>query len=218
MKNLFLTMTAGLILLTSCSKDDSTEQINDQTTNSIFTLEQHNDRAMFIPFQMEETESSANFTTDTRTNEEFAHSNGLFDLNQRNPVILNWDGYQSNTGINGNASLKIVNPSFSLNIKMEPECIMVEGNAAVYGGIITEVRELSGNTPPLTVNWKFYFQVIDTESGSPTDFDLISNTWFFASPRSRSLCTVYPPNHRIWSSNGHQEVTNPGYVVVSSNQ
>ena len=38
MKNLILSMTAGLILLTGCSKDDSVEQIEEQTVDHVYVL------------------------------------------------------------------------------------------------------------------------------------------------------------------------------------
>lgn len=216
MKNLIVTMTAGLILLTGCSKDESFETTEEQTANSIYVLEQNNGQAMFRTIAIEPFQSGENFTT-TTDNSEFGHTSGLFAPTNRDAVILSWSANRDETGTYGNAELQMSGPNYSMHIVMETECITVDGDTAMYGAIITEVVELSGNTPPLTASWRFYFQVKDNEQGIGLGFDQISGKWIFASPRSQSLCAVYPPKHPIWSSNGYENVMNPGFVEVSNN-
>ncbi len=97
---------------------------------------------------------------------------------------------------------------------METECVRIDGDEAVYGGIITEVIERSGNAPRIDVNWRFYFKVIDTESSRSEIYDKISNNRVLASPRSISLCNI-PVTDPFWSTQGYEEVRNRGYVEVS---
>ena len=217
MKNLFLTITAGLFLLTGCSKDDSLELIEPKSANSIYVLDQNMDQANFNTIEIDNFQAEAKLITTTERSG-FGHTSGFYEPALRNPVTLSWSANSDDSGSYGTAELKISTPSYSMHFIMETECITVDGNTAMYGAIITEVVELIGDTPPLTTAWRFYFQVKDGDNNGTKrlDFDQMSNKWIFASPRSPSLCLIYPPNHRIWSSSGYQNVLNSGFVKVSN--
>lgn len=216
MKNLFLTLTAGLFLLSACSKDESFETIDEQSNDVIYVLDQNQEQGTFTTMAVDNYQGGVNFTK-TTGNSDFGHTSGLFQPMYRDPVVLSWSGNRDDTGTYGNAELLISRTNYNIHILMEAECITVDGDTAMYGAIITEVIELSGDAPPLTANSRFYFRVKDNQQGGSAGFDQISNTLIFASPRSQSLCNVYPPDHRIWSSNGYENVMSPGFVEVSNN-
>lgn len=216
MKNLIIPIALGVFLFPSCSNDESFEPVEEQTTDSIYVLEQNMGQSTLGIIEIDNFTSGANYLTTTNGND-FAHSSGLYEPSFRDPVILSWYGNHDNTGAYGTAELQISRPTYSIHVVMETECITVNGNTAMYGAIITEVIELSGNTPPLTDMWRFYFQVKDKTPSLRNGVDQISNKWIFASPRSVSLCSIYPPNHPIWSSNGQADVLSPGFVEVSNN-
>ena len=212
MKNLILLMTAGLILLTGCSKDESFEPIEEQTNDLVYVLEQHGNTSTFRTI----TPEGANLTLIT-DKDGFGETFGLYSPYTRDQRLLSWSGFTDETGTYGTAEYYFSLPEYTLHFVMQAECIVVEGNKAMYGGIITEVIERSWNAPEITENWRFYFKVIDNEQRqfSSHIYDQISNTMIFASPRSMSLCNIYPPGHRIWSSEGYQDVHEPGFVEVS---
>lgn len=210
MKNLILTMTAGLILLTGCSKDESFETTQEQINDLVYVLEQNGNTSNFKTITLE----GANLTLTTE-DDGYGETYGLYAPNTRDPRLLSWSGFTDETGTYGTAEYHFSLPAYTLHFVMQAECIVVEGNKAMYGGIITEVIERSGNAPEIAENWRFYFKVIDNEQGSRHIYDQISNTMIFASPMSPSLCNAYPPGHRIWSSEGYQDVREPGFVEVS---
>jgi len=216
MKNLIIPIALGIFLFTSCSKDESLEQTEDQTSNLIHVLEQNLEQDSFRTIEIDNFTGGINYTATTRDND-FAHCSGLYMPGNRDATILSWSGNRDNTGTYGYAELQITKPSYSLHIVMETECITLDGNKAVYGAIITDVIELRGNAPQIGELWRFYFQVTDNKLGFSTVADQISSTMLFASPRSHSLCATYPPNHDIWSSNGRENVLDPGFVEVSRN-
>jgi hypothetical protein len=216
MKNLFLILTAGLFLLTACSKDESFETIDEQSNDVIYVLDQNQEQGAFTTMAVDNSQGGLNFTR-TTDNSEFGHTSGLYAPMYQDPVILSWSANKDETGTYGTAELQISRTNYNIHVVMQTECISVDGNKAMYGAIITEVLELSGDTPPLTANWRFYFQVTDNQQGGSAGYDQISSTLIFASSRSPSLCNVYPPDHRIWSSNGYENVMNPGFVEVSNN-
>jgi hypothetical protein len=216
MKNLFLTITAGFILLTGCSIDESIEPIDEQSSDAIYLLDNSTEQNSFSILEIDNVSGELNYTSKPNPNT-FACTSGLYDPMMRDVEVLSWNGIQDDTGCFGSATLEIRKPSYTIYARMETECITVVGNKAMFGATITEVLEISGNTPPITAMWRFYFQVTDADHVISNDYDQISNIWIFASPRSASLCSVYAPNHRIWSSKGHANVLPPGFVEVSNN-
>ena len=213
MKNLILPIALGLMLLTACSKEESVTPIEPQMLDSVFVIDQ-NGGFDFEPMNVENSIQEVT-TTDKESGTRFGFSEGLYQPSFRDPVILSWSGSTDSNGNYGVAELEIRKPSYTLHVKMQTACVVVDGNKAVYSGLITEVLEISGNAPVITENWRLYFQVTDNSSIRSIE-NKISNKWIFASPRSVSLCNVYPPSHRIWSTQGQADVVSPGYVDVTS--
>ncbi len=214
MKNLIIPMTFGLILLIGCSKDESFEPTEEQTIDSVYILKQIDGTTIWETTAIDGL-TGKNFNYPTDDHNLYGHTNGAFMPAYRDEVIITWSGTEDGTGTRGSAELQMSTPAYSFHFILETECVTVDGDAAVYGGIIVEVVQTSGNPPPFGVNWRFYFKVIDSEQGGGVNYDQISNTRIFASPRSMSLCDEYLPNNRIWSSQGYENVIEPGFVEVS---
>ncbi|MFY0631777.1 MAG: hypothetical protein JXR05_15535 [Flavobacteriaceae bacterium] len=214
MKNLILRITLGFLLLTGCSTDESFESMEEQTTNSIYVLEQNTDQSTFRTIDIDNLQSSPNNFDFIRTDNSIGHTSGLFIPTKNNATVLSWSAYKDESGTYGTAELQIATRTYSMHLMMEAECIMIEDNEAVYGAIITQVVELKGDAPLLSEMWRFYFKVKDINNG--LDFDQISNKWIFASPRSQSFCSIYTPSHPIWSSEEYTNVMKPGFVKVSN--
>lgn len=219
MKNLFLTTAAALFLLTACSKDESFEtvEIENQTNEKVYVLDQSKAESNFTPLNsVNNSEGGVNFSRRT-DNSEYGFTSGLYQPLYMDPTSLSWSGSRDESGSFGTVELQINRTNYNIHIVLEAECISVDGDTAMYGATIIDVIEVSGDTPPLTVMWRMYFQVKDNDNGNGIGFDQISNTLIFASPRSVSLCNIYPPKHGVWNTNGHANVQSPGFVEVSNN-
>lgn len=216
MKNSILLIALGSLILTSCSKDESFEQTEEQTLDSIYISKQNNGSTNWERTPMNALHTGTDFTYTAYDNNEIGETNGVFVSTSRDANTITWTGFQDETGAYGNAEVLISSPSYTLRLQMITECVTVKGKEAVYGGIITQVTESSGNPPPFNVNWRFYFNVVDSGQNRGVSYDQISHTRIFASPRSQSLCNVYLPGDRIWSSQGYENVHQPGFVEVTN--
>ena len=213
MKNFTLLFALGLILLTSCSKEDSLEQTDLQTINSVYVLNQINGSTSWDTTVLNETQRSP-----LHSNEFEAHTEGYYQPSSRNGMSITWTGTRYEDGTRkGSADLKQSSPGTNFHFILETECITVYVNEAVYGGTITQIKALSGNAPDITVGWRFYFKVIDSGQEENGPLDKIANTTFFTSPMSPSLCNVLLPTEFLWSSNGYSDVVQPGYVIAYNN-
>lgn len=213
MKNLLLTTAAALLLLTACSKEETFEPRQEQMEDTVYVLNQ-TDRITWEKTSLGLQQTGSNFTYSTDDPFRSVHTSGEFVSTSRNTNTITWSGTEHEGRIHGSAELLLSTPGYSLGLRLATECVMVEGNEAVYGGIVTEVLERSGNPPPFGVNWRFYFKVIDTGEGSSIGYDQISNTQIFAQPRSSSMCNVLLPGNSIWSNEGYEAVLAPGFVKV----
>ena len=210
MKNLILPIALAVILLTACSKEEFVEQIEEQNIDSVYVLNQFNGAATWDTMLVDEMQRGTMHIT--------AHTDGYYQPNTQNGMTITWSGTQFESGSSkGEAELKQTTPNFSFHFYLETECVTVQGNEAVYGGTITKVGKLSGNTPAIGIGWHFYFKVIDNGIGDSSAFDQIANKTIFASPLSPSLCDNLPDSH-IWSSEGYEDVFLPGYVFVSTKE
>jgi len=213
MKNLILTTVLGIILLTGCSRDDSIELIENQTTNSSYVLYQLNDIDSGETIVLDEFQRTGYFQTPIT-----AHTEGYYLPSYKNAMTITWSGTQYADGSRkGRAELIQISPDINFHFILDTECIMAEDNEAVYGGTIIEVKSLYGGLTDIDLGWRFYFKVIDSKHSGNNSYDKIANITMFASPRSPSLCGIYPPSNIIWSLKGYSKVIEPGFVVVSSN-
>lgn len=213
MKNLFLPIALATILLTSCSKDDSTELIEEQNIQSVIVLNQYNGNSFWDSKEINVPERSTNNSNDISAN-----TNGHYMPTDRDEMTITWTGNQDENGARGSAELKQESPNSSFHFELETECVTVMGNEAVYGGVITKIKSLGGNTPNITVGWRFYFKVIDGHMGNDQNipYDQIANTTIFASPMSPTLCDVFLSDNFTFSIQEYTVVTEPGFVEVSN--
>ena len=212
MKNSILFIALGLILLTGCSKDESIEQLEEQTNNLVYVSKQYNGDSFWEAKKIDFKENRFAYP------KTYGVTRGLYMPSSisKTSLLISWEGSSNVNGYLGSAEIKMTTPSYSFHFIMETECVTVIDNVAMYGGLITEVVEVTGDPPPFGIYWRFYFQVTDNDTGGHHDIDKISSMRIFASPKSMSLCNVYPPNHPIWSSQGYDDVHEPGFVDVDN--
>ena len=174
MKNLTLLFALGLILVTGCTKDESYKQIEEQTINSVYVLNQLDGSPAWETILIQDLQNSSTRTY-FKNNGNDAHTNGYYVPASRDAMTITWSGTQTINGGHGMASIQQSTPNFSFDIILETECVTMDENQAVYGGVITQVKTLKGNAPLIGVGWRFYFKVIDSE-----DVDQIANYTMFA--------------------------------------
>jgi|TARA_R110002110_G_scaffold175760_5_gene379484 hypothetical protein len=208
MKNLTLLFALGLILVSGCTKDESYKQIEEQTINSVYVLNQLEGAFTWETMLIDELQDSTKRTYSIIDGEN-AHTDGYYVPSSRDAMTITWSGTQTTNGARGSAEIRQTTPNFSLLFVLETECVTVDGNQAVYGGTITEIKALTGNAPPIGMGWRFYFKVIDSQR-----MDQIANCTMFASPMSPSLCNAFLPTNLTWSTQGYSEVLSPGFVEV----
>ncbi len=208
MKKLTLLFAIGLFLVVGCTKDESYKQIEEQTIDSVYVLNQLDGSSTWETMLIDELQNSA-VRIYSKNDGDAAHTDGYYVPASRDAMTITWSGTQNRNGPHGSASIQQSTPNFSFHFVLETECVTVDGNQAVYGGTITQVKTLNGNAPAIGVGWRIYFKVTDYDR-----FDQIANCTMFASPMSPSLCNAYLPNNQIWSSQGYAEVIPPGFVVV----
>ncbi len=126
---------------------------------------------------------------------------------------ISWSGTENNGGTHGSAELYKSSSSGVFHFIFETECIMADGNEAVYGGTITEIIEKTGGGPPIQVGWHYYFKVIDNGQGANAPADLYGNL-LVASPNS--LCGVWTPDFFFWDLVGTSPVNAPGSVKINN--
>lgn len=180
-------MFFGIILIAaSCSEDESAEQIEQQTADVVFTYKADGANATWeTNFNGETIVYTSNaITAPSRANNgESGHTHGDF------PGV-SFSGTQNNGGTHGSATVQL-GPS---NWTLETECVMIEGNEAVYGGIITEAI----NPPPfgtMKVGDYCYFKVFDNGQGSNADPDQFHGFIRFS---GTSQYGVYTPSSAAW--------------------
>ncbi len=217
MKNLILPIAIGIVLLTACSKDESLEQTELQTTDSVYILNHFDETSNLETMVLDSPQNGVNYASELNISYR-DHTDGLFMSAPQYGMTLQWTGTQTEHGPSGSAEFKQITPYINLHFKMKTECISIEGNEAVYGGTITQVISATGNAPIIEEGWRYYFKVIDNvERGLPGGIvpnDQLSNRSIFAPPGIQLLCNGYPPSSYIWSSLGYTEVLEPGFVKV----
>ena len=183
MKNLFILMAFGFFLLTGCSKEDTADQIEEQTTDVVYVLRQTNENSIWEAVSVTNLDGDSD-VDDTANRGNSAHTHG--DI----AGFSTFSGTQNNGGAHGSAVIHIPN---QIHIILETSSVALVGaneNEAVYGGVVSEV--IFNNIPPppppppcptfpncppppacssFDVGSYVYFSVIDNGQGANADPD-----------------------------------------------
>jgi len=102
---------------------------------------------------------------------------------------VEFSGTQNNGGTHGSATLSLGPFTFTV----DTECVMVEGNEAVYGGTITSrVGPPPPPGAPMNIGDYVYIKVFDNGQGSNADPDQFYGSIKF---RADSKCGIYTPSN-----------------------
>lgn len=181
MKKLIFLISIGLIVLAGCSKDESNEQITEATANLFWVYNLDGKSQAGETIAIEKLQSDQEITYN-RGNDNSAHTHGNI------PGKFEFSGTQNNGGTHGSATVTVNGPFGLTVLTLETECIMVEGNEAVYGGIATEVVNPFGG---FQMGKYVYFKVIDNGQGNNADPDQYHG---LIGTSSSSLCGLVPPS------------------------
>ncbi|MBT8272947.1 MAG: hypothetical protein KJO77_04015, partial [Bacteroidia bacterium] len=124
MKNLILSIAAGLFILTSCSVDEPIETIQDQSLETMYVLNQM-DGSSSLEAVASYGSPIENITYDGVP--DLPHTEGYFKPPQKDAMSITWDGTQIGNDKSGGAEIKqdALNSSFSF--KLVTECVTVDG-------------------------------------------------------------------------------------------
>ena len=135
-------MSLVILLFSSCSKEETNDQITETTANSAFVFNQSDGTIDFNFIAMDESE---NPIITNRGNS--IHAHGDFNLNGG---AISFSGTQNNGGAHGTAEFNYTfGPFGTAHVLLETVSVVsISENDAIYGGIITEVIENTVMFPP----------------------------------------------------------------------
>jgi hypothetical protein len=137
MKKLIILMTFGFLLLTGCSKEETTDQIPEQTTDMVYVLKQSNGTVAWEAMEVNLLKNNSSGDENTnRSNSAHAHGNYTA---YGGSTTITFSGTENNGGTHGSAEFRQVAGPYEVHLIMETASVAVNGNEAIYGGIITEV-------------------------------------------------------------------------------
>ncbi len=211
MRNLIPLFTVALFLF-GCAKDEinpSSHSTPSMTTEDesafVLTLEDGIPTWTLVTIEEKSNAQHTSSVVTTRSNNGgTAHTHGDF------PGV-EFSGTQNNGGTHGAATANFG----PLTMSMETECVMVDGQEAVYGGTITE---MAGPTPPgfpFGVGDYMYFKVIDNGEGNNAPADqFVGAIRLKKNPNSR--CGIWVPSHASWSNFPIFDIPDPLSVKVNN--
>lgn len=213
MKKLTFTIVAGIALLTGCSKDEPIEIIQNETNQEVLVVNQLDGTSTYETVSNDALYLNFDNTNDTKAGSLEASTEGALIPASKNAMTITWDGTHNANAIFGEAVMKQESPNSNFIFGITTECVIAEGNEAVYGGIITKAKGVYDGFANVSEGWRVYFKVTDGDK-TKGGVDQISNTILFAAPKSGSLCNVYAPSDVIWTTLGATDIEAPGYVIV----
>jgi hypothetical protein len=182
MKKLIMLMSFGLILVTGCSKEGTSDQIEQQATKIDYVLKQSNGTSAWetieVDLPMENASTAGNYARG-----ESAHAHGDY-TGFGGGTTISFSGTENNGGAHGSAEVWQASGPFEAHYIMETTSMVVDGNYAIYGGVITEVFVNTFPPPPPpppgapappcspnSVGNYVYFTVYDNGQGSNAPVD-----------------------------------------------
>jgi hypothetical protein len=182
MKKIVLSMSIGLLLLAGCSKENTDTQIEEQTSDLVYVFNLDGKSNAWETTSINEQPINTDATYNRGNS---AHAHGDF------PGV-EFSGTQNNGGTHGSATVNFGPATFTL----ETECVMVEGNEAVYGGTITQIEGPLPPGFPFGIGNYLYFKVFDNGQGNNADPDQFYGQSKFS---FTSQCGTYTPsNASVW--------------------
>ena len=139
-------MTFGLILVTGCSKEGTSDQIEQQETQTDYVLKQSNGAFVWEAIEVDLPMDNAT-TAGNHARGESAHAHGDY-TGFGGSTTISFSGTENNGGAHGSAEVWQAGGPFEAHFAMETTSMVVDGNYAIYGGVITEVFVNTFPPPP----------------------------------------------------------------------
>jgi hypothetical protein len=213
MNKLIPLMALALLILVGCAKEETTpivadDQQVDETSFYAFYYEGDNpvwERMTFDEQSDNNTSLDDGGARDNNGNS--GHMHGSFNS-------VEFSATENNGGTHGGATLSLGPWTFS----SDTECVMVDDNEAVYGGLVTE-RTGPPSGPPIGPGWHVYFKVIDNGQGNNDPADQFFTAISFTPPPA-SQCGIWTPGSAKWNELPpfflYLDIPEPGSVKVNN--
>lgn len=188
MNKLIPLMALALLVLVGCAKEETIPTMADHQQveeSGAFVLSLEGDNPVWEYVTLEEPVTSSVSWRENEGNSGHMHGEIIYG----GISMAVFSGTQNNGGAHGSATLNIRGRNFTL----ETECVMVEGNEAVYGGIITA---LDPGFPNFQVGDRAYFKVFDNGQGNNAPADQFWGGFRFST--SGSQCGIWTPGSTAW--------------------
>ena len=207
MKKVFLLLSMSLLLLSSCSKENSDSQMEDQALDMVYYFSDTGDTPVWEAISLSEISNLnlGDITNLRGNNGNSGHAHGDF-------AGIEFSGTQNNGGTHGTATANFGPFTFS----METACVMVDENEAVYGGTIIELD--GPPTPPgfpISLGNQMFFKVIDNGQGNNAPLDQFNAILLFTTPEN-SGCGTLTPSAPLWSVFPDVDIQEPGSIKVNN--
>lgn len=220
MKRFTFLLAFSFVFFYGCNKQETTPTADNQqveaTGISAYVLNLGSENPQWEPTTLSGAEINSGSSALKQNNS--AHTHGSFNF--FGFILMEWSGTENNGGTHGSAFNELIlGPPFNttIQITMETECVVAEGNRAVYGGTITEV--VDNPLPPglLEVGYHIYFRVTDNGQGNNAPPDTFTSG-FYTTPTS--LCGVISPSSSMWDDDPRElfeiDIDDPGSVKVNN--
>lgn len=185
MNKLFPLFILALVVLVGCAKEETTPTVADnqqvEEPGSVWTMNNDSDSPTWEVISLDELPSNSSSSATTRTNSAHAHGNYT---GFGGGTTISFSGTENNGGAHGSAEIHQVSGPFEAHYLLETTSMVVDGNYAIYGGIITEMIVNTFPSPPPpppgfpappcnpnTVGNHVYFTVYDNGQGNNAPAD-----------------------------------------------
>ena len=142
-------MSLGLFVLVGCAKEETTQSAVDyqqvEEPASVWIMNNDSDSPTWEGVILDELPSSSITSATTRSNS--AHAHGDY-TGYNGSVTISFSGTENNGGVHGSAEVRLTGGPFEAHYILETTSMVVDGNEAIYGGIITEVIVNTFPPPP----------------------------------------------------------------------
>ena len=132
-----------------CAKEETTPTDVDyqqlEEPGSVWIINNDSDSPTWEVISLDELPSNSSSSATTRSNS--AHAHGDY-TGFGGSVTISFSGTENNGGTHGSAEIRQVWGPFEAHVILETTSVVVDGNEAIYGGVITEVIVNTFPLPP----------------------------------------------------------------------